>query len=57
MTYLYLAIGFVAFFALIYVVVMLSGTFFTKRQIEDDPELRENVSDDDMQGLPTDVEY
>ena len=57
MTYLYLAIGFVAFFALIYVVVMLSGTFFTKRQIEDDPELRENVSDEDMQGLPTDVEY
>ena len=57
MMYLYLAIGFTAFFVVVYGIVMLSGTFFTKRQIEDDPELQENVSDEDMEGLPTDVEY
>ena len=57
MTVLWIALGVVAFFVVVYLLVNASGLGLAKKRIEDDPELQEGVDRDDLEPLPTDVEY
>lgn len=52
-----LGIGFAVFFLCVYGVVMISGLKLAKKRIEEQPEFRESLDDDELDGLPTNVEY
>lgn len=52
-----LGAGFVVFFVSVYGVVVISGLKLAKKQIDEQPEFKENMSDKDLDGLPTNVEY
>lgn len=50
-------IGLAVFFICVYGIVMISGLRLAKKRIEEQPEFRESVDEEDLRGLPTDVEY
>ena len=52
-----LGIGLVFFFITVYGLVVVSGLKLAKKRIEEQPEFRDQVTDKDMEGLPTNVEY